>query len=341
MFYFLLTILVMNHILNIKDFFKQHFCDLISIKEINQQSVQISSSYPIRFLEKELKNQFPDIQFEFDIKIPMAPTQLPGYMIKNIQNTIAVVSGKGGVGKSTVSCNLAIATQRLGAQVGLLDADIYGPSIPTMMGLHEKPKITEDERYIPPKAFNVECMSMGLLQNEGPLIWRGPMLAKALIQMLDITAWSALDYLFLDLPPGTGDIPLSLIQKIPLSGAIIVTTPQTIATLDAEKAIEMFLKTNVPILGIIANMAWHECQNCHHQNFIFGQDGAHELAKRYQLPILAEIPLNGDIRQTSDQGFPIAAQSQHPLSQTWLNAALKTTQNLAERKSKFPPIRQG
>lgn len=324
----------------IKSFLENQHLKTINIQWQNDHFL-LTAAYPIGFLKPILTSHFPDYQFQINNQIESMPTQLPGFQLKNVKNTIAVVSGKGGVGKSTVACNLAIATQQLGSRVGLLDADIYGPSLPTMMGIQERPKISQDSRYIPPLAHDIECMSMGLLQAEGPLIWRGPMLAKALIQMLDQTAWSQRDYLFLDLPPGTGDIPLSLIQKIPLSGAIIVTTPQTIATLDAEKAIEMFLKTNVPILGIISNMAWHECEKCHHHQRIFGEHGAELLAQKYQLPILGEIPLITKIRESSDEGLPLAKDLEHPIGQIWQQTALKVTQLLSSKRPKIPPIRQG
>lgn len=323
----------------IKDFLRSKHLKAIDIEVQHSKKIYLKAQYPIDFILPLLKEKFPETEFEVAGFVQHMPTQLPGYQLKNVKNTIAVVSGKGGVGKSTVACNLAIATQMLGSQVGLLDADIYGPSLPTMMGIHQRPEITENARYVPPVSHHIECMSMGLLQSDGPLIWRGPMLAKALIQMIDQTSWSELDYLFLDLPPGTGDIPLSLIQKIPLSGAIIVTTPQTVATLDAEKAIEMFLKTHVPILGIINNMAWHSCEKCHHHNFIFGDQGAQALAKKYQLPLLGEIPLVSKICQSGDEGLPLAIDLNHPIGQIWRETALHATQVLSANRPKIPPIR--
>ncbi len=330
----------MEKLQTIKNFLDNQDLKNVDIQSLNDHLIQLKATYPIGFLEPLLTSHFPEYIFQISSQIEKMPTQLPGLQLKNVKNNIAVVSGKGGVGKSTVACNLAIATQQLGCNVGLLDADIYGPSLPTMMGIQQRPQISEDSRYIPPVAHHIECMSMGLLQSEGPLIWRGPMLAKALIQMLDQTAWSELDYLFLDLPPGTGDIPLSLIQKIPLSGAIIVTTPQTVATLDAEKAIEMFLKTNVPIIGIISNMAWHECEKCHHHDRIFGEYGAQRLAEKYQLPLLGEIPLITKICESGDEGLPLAKDLQHPIGQIWKKTAVKTTQVLSSKRSKIPPIRQ-
>jgi ATP-binding protein involved in chromosome partitioning len=329
---------------------------------IHQELELDISTLPFQFYENEnhtllIKSGFPISQFQaltqthpelhsihWEQKIQSHQTQLPGYGIKNIRNAIAIASGKGGVGKSTVSTNLACASAMLGANVGLLDADIYGPSIPTMMGIQDKPEVTQDNRYTPAKQFNVECMSMGLLQNEGPLIWRGPMLAKALLQMLDQTAWSELDYLFIDLPPGTGDIPLSLTQKIPLSGAIIVTTPQTIATLDAEKALQMFIRLNIPVLGIISNMAWHECENCHHHSAIFGHEGAVSLAKQYNVPLLGELPLNSSIREQADLGKPIATEINSPISKIWESIAYQALIELAKQPlnivSKIPPVRK-
>lgn len=308
--------------------------------ETTERQLLIKTKFPSVLLQQITKS-YP---IQWQTQIQAHSTQLPGFAIKNIKNAIAIVSGKGGVGKSTVSCNLACATALLGANVGLLDADIYGPSLPTMMGINNKPMPLEDNRYQPVSAHQVECMSMGLLQDEGPLIWRGPMLAKALLQMLDQTAWSKLDYLFLDLPPGTGDIPLSLTQKIPLAGAVIVTTPQTIATLDAEKALQMFIKLNIPVLGIIANMAWHECENCHHQSRLFGDDGAKQLANRYQVPLLGELPLHAHIRQTGDTGQPIACEKESTLGKLWQQIALNTCIELGKKPinhaSKIPPVRK-
>lgn len=330
----------MDTLQKLNDFLKGRDLNNVDVQYTSSQKIKINASYPIDFFLPFLKAEFPHLEFDITSSIQAMPTQMPGYQLKNVLNTIAVVSGKGGVGKSTVACNLAIAMQMLGSQVGLLDADIYGPSIPTMMGIQQQPEISESSRYIPPKAYDIACMSMGLLQPQGPLIWRGPMLAKALIQMVDQTEWPQLDYLFLDLPPGTGDIPLTLVQKIPLSGAVIVTTPQNVATLDAQKAIEMFLKTNVPILGIVSNMAWHECQNCHHHNDIFGEHGAKQLAQKYQLPILGEIPLVSDIRASGDEGRPLACDIHHPIGQIWQKTALHTAQVLSANRPKFPPIRQ-
>jgi ATP-binding protein involved in chromosome partitioning len=309
----------------------------------NQENqLVIQADLPLIKIEQLIKDTFPSIIWQS--KIQSHKTQMPGMALKNIKNAIAIVSGKGGVGKSTISSNLACASAILGAQVGLLDADIYGPSIPTMMGIHEKPIVNEENHYIPLKKHLVECMSMGLLANEGPLIWRGPMLAKALFQMINQTAWSQLDYLYIDMPPGTGDIPLSLTQKIPLSGAVIVTTPQTIATLDAEKALEMFIKLNIPILGIIENMAWHECENCHHHTHIFGDKGAEKLAEKYNVPFLGSIPLQSSIREQGDGGAPIATFEQQPLFVLWqriaLNLAIELSKQPLNYASKMPPVRQ-
>jgi len=314
----------------IKTFIMQNYAIDVAI-ENNYPEIILQANYPIAFLKPVIEQQFPAVKINIIQNIPVEPTQLTGLKLANVKNAIAVVSGKGGVGKSTISCNLAIALQQIGAQVGLLDADIYGPSIPTMMGIDSYPEINDHNMFVPPRAYNVACMSMGLLQKETPLIWRGPMLAKTTLQLIDKTAWSNLDYLIIDLPPGTGDIPLSLVQKIPLSGAVIVTTPQTIATLDAEKAIQMFLKTHVPIIGIVNNMAWYECQNCHDKHHIFGQNGAQELAKKYNLPILCQIPLITEVRHGCDIGKPSAAQPQVAFYDLWQKAALNVAISLHKK----------
>lgn len=254
----------------------------------------------------------------------MYETQLPTMRLKEVKNTLVVASGKGGVGKSTVSANLAVSLAKEGARVGLLDADIYGPSIPMIMGLSEKAIIKQD-RYQPLIAHGVQTMSIGLLTTPAQaLIWRGPMLAKALIQLIDHTAWDDLDYLIIDLPPGTGDIQLSLVQKIPISGAVIVSTPQSVCTQDADKAIQMFSRTRISLLGLIENMSYHHCKKCGQEEAIFGSQGVEELAKNYQIPLLGKLPLLASIREKSDKGEPDAFTN--PIWQTITSELLASLQ---------------
>lgn len=271
-------------------------------------------------------------------------TQLPGKSLRGVKNIIAIASGKGGVGKSTVTVNLAAALAKAGARVGILDADIYGPSIPVMLGQTAPVQVNEDSRYIPVQAHGIQAISMGYLtaDREAPLMWRGPMLAKSLIQMLDITAWDNLDYLLIDLPPGTGDIQLSLVQKIPLTAGIIVTTPQTVATADAEKALLMFEHTNIHVLGLIENMAQHICSNCGHHSTLFGAGGAEALCTKHNTILLGQLPLHPDIREHSDNGAPSALQNNTELSNIFKTLAENVEIAIRKRPlnyaGKFPPI---
>jgi ATP-binding protein involved in chromosome partitioning len=225
---------------------------------------------------------------------------LPG-----VKNIIAVASGKGGVGKSTTSVNLALALLAEGARVGVLDADIHGPSIPRMLALEGKPDSPDGKTILPKRNHGLQAMSIGLLVGEDtPMIWRGPMVTQALQQLLSETAWDDLDYLIIDLPPGTGDIQLTLCQRVPLSAAIIVTTPQDIALLDAKRALRMFEKVSVPVLGIVENMAIHVCSNCGHAEHIFGSGGGERMAEQYGVPLLGSLPLDIRIREQADSGCP-------------------------------------
>lgn len=222
-----------------------------------------------------------------------------------IKNLIAVASGKGGVGKSTVAANLAMALARAGYRTGLLDADIYGPSQPLMMGLKGCKPDGEEGKINPLEAHGVKVMSIGfMVKDEAPLIWRGPMVQSAIVQLLRDVEWGALDYLIIDLPPGTGDAQLTMAQKVPLTGAVIVSTPQDIALLDARKGLEMFRKVNVRVFGMIENMSTHVCSNCGHEEHIFGHGGAKKEAEKLGVPFLGEIPLSIDIRVSGDEGRP-------------------------------------
>ncbi|WP_332686108.1 iron-sulfur cluster carrier protein ApbC [Devosia sp.] len=231
--------------------------------------------------------------------------------LPSVRNVIAIGSGKGGVGKSTTAVNLALALAADGARVGVLDADIYGPSVPMMLGLGGRPDSPDGKTIEPMRAHGIEAMSIGLLVDQDtPMIWRGPMATSALTQLLNETRWGGpdgegLDYLIVDLPPGTGDIQLTLAQKIPVAGAVIVTTPQDVATLDARKALKMFEKVEVPVLGLIENMAVHVCSNCGHAEHVFGEGGGERMAAQYGVALLGSLPLEIGIREQGDAGVPI------------------------------------
>ena len=266
-------------------------------------------------------------------------TPLPG-----VRNVIAVASGKGGVGKSTVSANLALALQAEGASVGVLDADIYGPSQVRMLGLAGKPDTKDGKRIEPKRSHGIQAMSIGLMiEEDTAMIWRGPMATQALTQMLGETNWSDLDYLVIDLPPGTGDIQLTLCQKIPVSGALIVTTPQDIALLDAKKALKMFEKVNVPVLGIVENMATHVCSSCGHEEHVFGEGGGARMAAQYGVPLLGSLPLDIRIREQADGGTPtVAAMPDSDLAARYReiarNAAARLSLRARNKAIQFPKI---
>ncbi len=260
-----------------------------------------------------------------------------------VKNIIAVASGKGGVGKSTTAVNLALALAAEGARVGILDADIYGPSQPAMLGLSGRPE-TDGKAIEPKVAYGVQSMSIGyLIDEDTPMIWRGPMVTGALQQLLNETRWDALDYLVIDLPPGTGDIQLTLAQQIPVSGAVIVTTPQDIALLDAQKGLKMFEKVSVPVLGIIENMSVHICPNCGHAEHIFGAGGGEKMAEKYGVVLLGSLPLDIKIREQADGGHPtVVADPQGRSAQIYREIARKLAGRLAltakDYSAKFPTI---
>lgn len=265
-------------------------------------------------------------------------------VLPQVKNTIAVASGKGGVGKSTTAINLALALQAEGAHVGILDADIYGPSQPRMLGYHGKPDSIDGKSVEPNVSYRLQSMSIGyLIDEETPMIWRGPMATSALEQLIRDTNWRELDYLVIDLPPGTGDIQLTLSQKIPLSGAIIVTTPQDIALLDARKALKMFEKVNVPVLGIVENMSVHICSECGHAEHIFGAGGGEAMARQYDVDLLGALPLEMAIREGVDNGKPtVAMQPDSPSSLMYREiarrAAAKLSRQSRDYSSRFPKI---
>ena len=260
-----------------------------------------------------------------------------------VKNIIAVASGKGGVGKSTTAVNLALALSAEGARVGILDADIYGPSQPTMLGLSGKPEV-DGQSILPKLAYGVQSMSIGyLIDEDTPMIWRGPMVTGALQQLLNDTRWDKLDYLIIDLPPGTGDIQLTLAQQSPVSAAVIVTTPQDIALLDAQRGLKMFEKVSIPVLGIIENMSLHVCSNCGHEEPIFGSGGASKMAEKYGVEVLGSLPLDIRIREQADSGHPtVVADPQGRSAQIYREIARKLAGKLAltakDYSAKFPTI---
>ena len=264
--------------------------------------------------------------------------------LPQVKNIIAVASGKGGVGKSTTAVNLALALQSQGASIGILDADIYGPNQPLLLGTEEKPPVKTEQGLTPVMRHGLQSMSIGyLVDARAPMVWRGPMVSGALQQLLTETLWSALDYLIIDLPPGTGDVQLTLAQKIPVSGVLIVTTPQEIALLDVHKAIQMFKKVNLPLLGIIENMSLHLCPACGHAERIFGEGGGEHLAQTYGVPLLGSLPLDGRIREHADAGRPtVIAEPESALTELYQMIATAAVAQLSQQQvltvSKFPTI---
>jgi len=264
--------------------------------------------------------------------------------IEGVKNIIAVASGKGGVGKSTTSVNLALALSAEGARVGILDADIYGPSQPRMLGVSAKPESEDGKSLQPINSYNLQAMSIGfLIDEETPMIWRGPMVTQALEQLLRDTAWDNLDYMIIDLPPGTGDIQLTLAQKVPVSGAIIVTTPQDIALLDARRALKMFEKVEVPVLGIVENMSTHICSKCGHEEHVFGEGGAERMCGDYGVDLLGQLPLDMRIREQVDSGRPtLVAEPDSDISGIYKSIARKVAAKISSMKrnygSAFPKI---
>ncbi|UZD55953.1 iron-sulfur cluster carrier protein ApbC [Caldimonas aquatica] len=265
-------------------------------------------------------------------------------LLPNVKNIIAVASGKGGVGKSTTAVNLALALAAEGARVGILDADIYGPSQPMMMGIDARPESADGQTMEPLENYGVQVMSIGfLIEPDNPMIWRGPMATQALDQLLRQTNWRDVDYLIVDMPPGTGDIQLTLSQRVPLTGAVIVTTPQDIALLDARKGLKMFEKVGVPILGVVENMAVHVCSKCGHAEHIFGAEGGKRMAAEYGVDYLGALPLNLSIREQTDSGRPtVVSEPDGEIAALYKEVARKVAVKVAERakdySAKFPTI---
>ena len=264
--------------------------------------------------------------------------------VPGVKNIIAVASGKGGVGKSTTAVNLALALAAEGASVGILDADIYGPSQPTMLGISGKPESTDGKSIEPMEGHGLQAMSIGLLiDQETPMVWRGPMVTQALQQLLNETRWRDLDYLVIDLPPGTGDIQLTLSQQVPVTGAVIVTTPQDIALLDARRGLQMFRKVNIPILGIVENMSTHVCSQCGHEEHVFGAGGGERMASDYGVDLLGSLPLDIRIRQEADSGRPtVIADPDGRIAGIYRAIARKVAVRIADlqrdHSSAFPKI---
>lgn len=267
----------------------------------------------------------------------MAVTQLSQDPLKGIKHIIAVASGKGGVGKSTTAVNLALALRAEGYKTGLLDADIYGPSQAMMLGVADgtRPEGVQDKFFKPVEAHGISSMSMGYMVTENtPMAWRGPMATGALLQLIGQTLWGELDFLVIDMPPGTGDIQLTLAQKVPVTGAVIVTTPQDIATLDARKGIELFRKVNIPVLGVVENMATHTCSNCGHTEHVFGEGGGLRIAERYQTELLGSLPLAIAIREQADSGKPtVVADPQGDIAKIYRQIALRVAEQAKQVKA--------
>ncbi len=322
--------------------------------EGNDVSLDIVLGYPARSVIEPIRKQvmaklktvpgIGNISVNCYSKIVSHSVQRGVKLVSGVKNIIAVASGKGGVGKSTTAVNLALALAAEGATVGMLDADIYGPSQPTMLGITGRPESRDGKTMEPMEGHGIQAMSVGfLIDVETPMVWRGPMVTQALEQLLNETRWQDIDYLVVDLPPGTGDIQLTLAQKVPVTGAVIVTTPQDIALLDARKGLKMFEKVGVEIIGIIENMSTHICSQCGHEEHIFGSGGGEQMCKDYKVDFLGSLPLDIQIREQVDAGKPtVIADPDGKISMIYRDIARKVAVKIAQQAkdmtSKFPKI---
>ena len=327
------------------------------VVESNETTINVTIlvGYPMKSMESNLSAPVVDqmgkaeddrlVSVAIELRVVAHAAQSGLKLLPNVRNVIAIASGKGGVGKSTTTTNLALALASEGARVCVLDADIYGPSQQVMLGLEGRPESADGKTITPMESYGVQAMSIGALVDvDQPMVWRGPMVSQALEQLLRDTMWSNLDYLLIDLPPGTGDIQLTLSQKVPLTGVVIVTTPQDIALIDAKKALKMFEKVHVPILGIIENMSVHVCSKCGHSEHIFGQGGGDEMSRDYQVDVLGALPLDIKIREALDAGKPtLISDPDSPSSVTYRDIARSVGLKLAKRKrdysQTFPKIK--
>jgi len=317
-------------------------------------TLSVELGFPHQGYEQELSDQLTDLLTQLDgvdevavdltSKIVIHAVQKGVQPIQGVKNIVAVASGKGGVGKSTTTVNIALALAAEGARVAVLDADIYGPSMPRMLGISGKPESEDGKSLEPMLNYDVQTMSIGfLVDDDTPMIWRGPMVTQALEQLFKDTRWKDVDYLVVDLPPGTGDVQLTLAQKIPVSGAVIVTTPQDIALLDARKGLKMFEKVNVPVLGVVENMSTHICSNCGHEERIFGEGGGQRMSEEENVELLGALPLDMSIRQLADDGKPtVVSEPDSRITELYIEIARKVAAKLAMKardySNKFPKI---
>ncbi len=335
--------------------------DFVTAKEVRKVivsgpdvTIDLALGYPAKSQHEMLRKLVQDavgslpgvgrVSVNVTTKIVSHAVQRGVKLVPGVKNIVAVASGKGGVGKSTTAVNLALALAAEGATVGVLDADIYGPSQPMMLGISGRPESTDGKTLEPLEAYGIQAMSIGfMIDADTPMVWRGPMVTQALEQLLKDTNWREVDYLIVDMPPGTGDIQLTLAQKVPVTGAVIVTTPQDIALIDARKGLKMFEKVGVPIVGIVENMSIHLCSKCGHAEHIFGEGGAQKMCNDYKVPFLGGLPLDIRIREQADSGRPtVIADPDGKVAQIYLDIARKVAVSVAEKaadfSAKFPSI---
>ncbi len=336
-----------------KDFMSSKAAKNIKV-DGNNISLDVVLSYPAKSVMEDIKKLVTDklkgiagageVSVNMSQKIVSHAVQKGVKLIPGVKNVIAVASGKGGVGKSTTAVNLALALLAEGASVGIMDADIYGPSQPTMLGITGRPDSEDGQSLEPLMGHGLQAMSIGFLVDvEQPMVWRGPMVTQALEQLLNDTKWKDLDYLVVDLPPGTGDIQLTLAQRVPVTGAVIVTTPQDIALIDARKGLKMFEKVGIPILGIVENMSLHICSNCGHEERIFGTGGGEKMCQDYEVEFLGSLPLDIRIREETDSGNPtVAAEPDSRIAMIYRDIARRVAIRVAEQaqdfSARFPSI---